>query len=54
MRILVERIAFDIDTRAARCYKTHKTGPLVVSLLPQSDQRVRPQTCLAGQDCKAA
>jgi hypothetical protein len=48
------RIAFGVDTRAAQCYKTPKASPLVVSLLAHLNQRVRPQTCLAGQGCMAA
>lgn len=46
--------AFDVDTCASQCYKTPKASPLVVSLLAHLNQRVRPQTCLAGQGCKAA
>lgn len=46
--------AFGVDTCAAQCYKTRKASPLVVSLLAHLNQRVRPQTCLAGQGCMAA
>lgn len=48
------RVAFAVDTCGSQCYKAAKTSPLVVSLLSQSIQRVRPQTCLAGQACRTA
>ena len=45
---------FTVDTRASRCYKTPKDKPFGGESPTAIHQRVRPQTCLAGQGCMAA
>jgi hypothetical protein len=45
---------FAVDTRASQCYKIPQGKPFGGESLTAIHQRVRPQTCLAGQDCMAA
>jgi hypothetical protein len=48
------QVLFVVDTRASQCYKTPQGKPFGGESLTAIHQRVRPQTCLAGQGCMAA